>query len=146
MKPITVKIINGLIVLRYFFVIIIIALTGYVIYKSPEPGILTGFAKAIIKAANINTEITNQDESFGMVIGYLFPSIILLTLEVIFINKQKPNGFWTVLSIDIILSLLWRSIPVIAVVILFLSLHKKTKSYLKNTQIIDTQDGGTKPT
>jgi hypothetical protein len=131
MKPITVKIINGLIILRYIVVFVILGATGYVIYNSPEPGFLTGIANVMIKAANIETPIINLDESFGIATGYLFPSIILFTLELIFINKRKSKGFWIVIGIDILFTLSLRSIPLIAIVILALSLTKKTKLYLQ---------------
>jgi hypothetical protein len=137
MKPRTVKIINGFIMLRFLIIIILLTVTGYVIYNSPESGLLTGFANSMIKAANIDTPIINQDESFGIVIGYLIPSIIIFTLELIFINKQKANAFWVVISLDILVTIALRNIPVIAIIILVLALTKKTKLYLQNKIIVD---------
>lgn len=131
MKPISIKIINGLLALRYLVIFTILSVTGYVIYNSPEPGILTGIANAMIKTASIETPIVNPDESFGMAIGYLLPTMIILFLEFLFVNKKKSKGFLIVIGIDILIILLLRNLPLIAIIILVLGLTKKSKEYFK---------------
>ena len=135
MKPISIRIINGLLIFRYVVILAILGVTGYVIYSSPEPGVLTGIANAMIKATGVETPIVNADESFGMTIGYLLPTIIIIFLELLFINKRKAKGFLIVIGIDILITIFLKSLPLIAIIILILGLTKKSKIYFKYTTL-----------
>lgn len=64
-----------------------------------------------------------------MVVGYLLPSIIIVSLELLFINKRKSKGFLIVIVIDIITLIFLRNIPLIAVLILILQQTKKSRVY-----------------
>lgn len=57
MKPNSIRIINALLIFRYLLIVLVIGITGYVIYNSPEPGILTGIANISINTVGIKTPI-----------------------------------------------------------------------------------------
>ncbi|MFA5995420.1 MAG: hypothetical protein WCW27_06755 [Patescibacteria group bacterium] len=132
MKPISIRIINGLLIFRCIVILTTLSVTGYVIYSSPEPGVLTGIADGTIEAVGIETPIINANKSFGMVIGYSLPTIMILLLELSYVKNRKTKGFLIVMGIDVLIAIALRNLPLLAIIILLLGLTKKSKIYFKN--------------
>tara|TARA_Y100000815_G_C13032389_1_gene383628 strand:+ start:192 stop:611 length:420 start_codon:yes stop_codon:yes gene_type:complete len=130
-KPLVVKIIIGIILLKLTIILLTIGL--FYLTKDLDPTTITamtGIRDGIIEKFNLNS--TGLEYEFGRLIGKLLIPAILAILTLTFVVNRK---FWfalIVVSLDFMFGLS-QGFPLLTIVILIMILTNPTRNYLKNT-------------
>ena len=128
-KPVTVKIVLGLLFVKLFFLLTII-IAFYIVKDADSQSrtALSAIKDSLVKKYDL--DISNPPYAFGTLIGWNLIPMIITILGIIFILKREFKATVITFSIDILVGLIQMN-PIVAIINLVLILQKKSKMYFK---------------
>lgn len=128
-KPLTIKVIIGLLITKLFFIVLII-LTFAVVkdIDSSTRSAAAGIKDALVKKYQL--DMTDTAYAFGTLMGTFMISAITAILGLLFILKRKYIPAMVTLIVDVLIGIGTMN-PIIPIVNLILFFQKKSKVYMQ---------------